>query len=121
MCGFEPTDLLVPNQGSVENQQLSGTTKDYEGLPQVTRFQQIADENQIRRSNASKRKDAGGGLSFGHSAEALIPRDESFLRGVISAYKEGKRPEEIQALHPEWKLSAIYAAIAGYLAGGETQ
>jgi hypothetical protein len=110
---------LVPKQGSVENQQLSGVAKDYEGVPQVAPFQQLADENEIQRSNASKRKDAGGGLSFGHSAEALIPCDESFWRGVSSAYEEGKRPEEIHALHPEWKLSAIYAAIAVYLARRE--
>jgi hypothetical protein len=112
---------LVPKQGSLENQQLSGITKGYEGLPQVARFEQLADENQIQRSSASKRKDAGGGLSFRHSAEALIPQDESFWRAVISAYEEGKRSEEIHALHPEWKLSAIYAAMAVYLAGGEAE
>jgi hypothetical protein len=100
----------------VENQQLSGIMKDYQGLPQAARLQQLTGENQIQRSNASKSKDAGGGLSFGHSAEALIPGDESFWRAVIAAYEEGKRPEEIQALHPEWKLSVIYAAIGVYLA-----
>jgi hypothetical protein len=112
---------LVPKQGSIENQQLSGIIKDYQGLPQAAHFQQLADENQIQRSNASEPKDAGGGLSFGHSAEALIPRDESFLRGVISAYEEGKRPEGIQALHPKWKLSVIYTAIGFYLAGREAE
>lgn len=88
---------------------------------QAGHFQQLADEKQIQCSSASKRKDAGGGLSFRHSAEALIRLDESFLLGVISAYQQGKRPKEIQALHPEWRLSAIYAAIAVYLAGGEAE
>ena len=40
---------------------------------------------------------------------------------MIAAFEDGKRPEEIRALHPQWKLWQIYAAIAVYLSKREVE